>query len=125
MLSKSIAIAIGGAVGALLRFGIQNWAMGRWGLHFPYGTLLVNVTGAFLMGLAMTLFLRHVHVSPVWRLMVVTGILGGYTTFSALAWETFSLYDQGQMALAMAYIGASVIGGGLSLGAGVWCARFF
>jgi len=123
MMTKAAAVAVGGALGALLRFYVQNWSLGRLGAIFPYGTLLVNVTGAFFIGFLMTIFLRHVHIAPAWRLFFVTGILGGYTTFSALVWETYTLTEKGQSAMALLYLGGSFAGGLAALGLGIWLGR--
>jgi len=122
---KSLSVIIGGAIGAYLRFACQNWAMGRWGIIFPYGTLLVNISGAFLMGFVMTILLNHLHVASAWRLFLVTGILGGYTTFSALAWEGYSLFADGSLWPAVTYLGGSFLGGALAVTLGVFIGRFF
>lgn len=124
MIGKVLAVAMGGALGALLRFSVQNWSLGRWGALFPYGTLIVNLTGAFFIGFVMTVLLKHVHVSPAWRLFHVTGILGGYTTFSALVWETLHLAQKGHLGFAVLYSMATMAGGLLAAGLGVWLARF-
>jgi CrcB protein len=124
MLSKLTAVAVGGALGAVLRFYVQNWSLGRYGAAFPYGTLGVNLSGAFLIGLLMTIFLRHVHILPAWRLFWVTGILGGYTTFSALTWETLALLEKGHVTQGIAYMAASVFGGMTTVVLGALCGRF-
>ena len=122
-MTKVAAVAIGGALGAVLRFYVQNWSLGRWGAIFPYGTLLVNLTGAFLIGILMTVFLNHVHIAPAWRLFFVTGILGGYTTFSALTWETFELFEKGHAMHSLVYAASSFFGGMISVVAGVFLGR--
>ena len=119
-MNRLAAVIIGGGIGAGIRYGVQNWALGRFGAIFPYGTLLVNITGAFCIGVAMTIFLHHVHLSPVWRVFIVTGILGGYTTFSALAWETFALFTKETPAQSFLYAGGSFVGGMLALLIGVF-----
>jgi CrcB protein len=122
--TKVLAVAIGGAIGAVLRFYVQNWSLGRFGASFPYGTMIVNLSGAFVIGVLMTVFLKHVHVTPAWRLFFVTGILGGYTTFSALTWETYALFEEGHVIPALTYMGTSVLGGMLTLLAGVFLGSY-
>jgi CrcB protein len=124
MTTKVLAVAMGGAIGAVLRFYVQNWSLGRLGASFPYGTMMVNLSGAFVIGFLMTVFLKHVHIAPAWRLFFVTGILGGYTTFSALTWETYALFEEGQAIQALFYMGASILGGMMTLLAGVFLGRF-
>lgn len=114
-------VALGGAIGAMLRFAVGLGALRFAAPGFPVGVLLVNVLGSFLMGLfAVYAFQRGVqHLNP----FVMTGVLGGFTTFSAFSLEAFTLYERGQVAAAGLYVGLSVI---LSLGAlalGVWIAR--
>src|SRR5258708_35404489 len=123
MTTKVLAVAIGGAIGAVLRFYVQNWSLGRLGAIFPYGTIIVNLSGAFVIGMLMTVFLKHVHIAPAWRLFFVTGILGGYTTFSALTWETYALFEEGRALQALTYMGTSVFGGMLAVLAGVFLGR--
>ena len=84
-------------LGANLRFLVSTWAVEHWGADFPYGTLIVNVTGAFAVGVVLALLSERLDISPVWRLFFVTGFLGGYTTFSAYAWETLALAEQGTL----------------------------
>jgi CrcB protein len=103
-------------LGANLRFLVSTWALERWGVNFPCGTLIVNVSGAFAVGIVLAFLGEHLDVSPLWRLFFVTGFLGGYTTFSAYAWEALSLADQGAWLRAGAYVvGSNVLGF-----AGVW-----
>ena len=125
MTTKVLAVALGGAIGATLRFYLQDWSLGRYGAAFPYGTLVVNLSGAFLIGLLMTIFLKHVHIAPAWRLFFITGILGGYTTFSALTLETYALFEEGLALQALVYLGASVFGGMITLLSGVYLGRLF
>jgi CrcB protein len=122
-MNKVLAVAIGGSLGAVLRYAVQNWMLGRLGAAFPYGTLLVNITGAFGIGLLMTIFLNHLHISPVWRVFFVTGIMGGYTTFSALAWETYALFTKGEILQSVLYTIGSFAGGMTALLAGVFLGR--
>jgi CrcB protein len=96
----AIGIALGGALGALARYGVDEW-VGRRAGAFPFGILVVNVTGAFLVGVAVeALEPRFEHG---WlRLALVTGFLGAYTTFSTLSLDTFRLLDRGELDQALA-----------------------
>ena len=95
MLVSVFAIASGGALGALARYGTVLLAQTYIGMQFPYGTLLVNSIGAFIIGFFMSFLLEHFVHLQFWYFFVVVGFLGGYTTFSSFAWETCMLYREG------------------------------
>ncbi len=101
------AVAGGAAVGALLRYGAGLWLNPLW-QGFPLGTLLVNAVGAFAIGVAMVLFERH--PNEVVRMLVVTGLLGGLTTFSAFSAESLGLLQRGLWAVALLHTLAHVLG---------------
>ncbi len=101
------AIAVGAMLGANLRFGVSNWTADQWGPDFPYGTLLINVTGAFAIGLFLAFVSQRIEVNPLARLFFVTGFLGGYTTFSSYAWEGLQLAQNGAWLRAVLYVGGS------------------
>lgn len=88
-------VAAGGALGAAARWAVGGWLADRLGPGFPWHTLLVNLSGAFLLGLLMGASLDGGWVSPSWRIFAGTGVLGGYTTFSTLAYESVALLEQG------------------------------
>lgn len=90
-----LAVGVGAALGANLRMVIANWAAMRWGVKFPYGTLIINVSGAFVIGLFMMAIAQRAGVNPLWRAFFVIGFLGGYTTFSSYAFDAFSLGSDG------------------------------
>ncbi|PMP76574.1 MAG: fluoride efflux transporter CrcB [Roseiflexus castenholzii] len=120
-LLNAIAIAVGAAIGANLRYSLSLWAAQRWGASFPYGTLIVNVIGSFLIGLVLVLATTRLNLSDLARLLIVTGLLGGFTTFSSLSFETYSLIVSGSWRTAGIYL-ASRFGLGMAgvfLGAGV------
>ena len=103
-----LAIAAGGAFGSVLRFLVSTWTYNRLGNNFPYGTLLVNVTGSLLMGLLYTLLVERSTLDPVWRAGLLVGVLGGFTTFSAFSMETLHLMASGEFPKALANILLSV-----------------
>ena len=116
-----IAVAVGGAIGSVLRHGV-NHATARWiGLGFPWGTFIVNVTGCFLMGIAAGWFLQKTGPSPEWRAFLATGILGGFTTFSAFSLDFAQLLGEGYVARAALYLGATLLlaFAGFFIGAGL------
>jgi fluoride exporter len=113
-----IAVCAGASLGALLR-----WVLGLW-LNalfpaIPPGTLAANLIGGYLVGLALALFAHQVALPPEWRLFVITGFLGGLTTFSSFSLEVVLLLQQGRLLLAMGAIGAHVLGSLLMTFAGM------
>ncbi len=111
---------VGGGMGALVRYLIALTVGSRYTGKFPLGTFLINVTGSFLIGLLMTFFARHVSVHPNWRLFLVTGFLGGYTTFSSFEYETYIAAQSGAPFLGLIYVLSSVIAGYLATYSGAW-----
>jgi CrcB protein len=106
-----VAIAVGATLGANLRFVVGNWAADRFGADFPYGTFIVNVSGAFAIGIVLSYIGERVGIDPLWRLFFATGFLGRYTTFSTYAWETLTLVQSGNWLSALAYVfGSNLIG---------------
>jgi CrcB protein len=103
-----LAIAAGGAVGALLRYWTSTAVHARLGHAFPYGTLLVNVVGSLLMGFLYIWLLERVAEGPALRAFLLVGLLGAFTTFSTFSLETLNLVETGQIARALANILASV-----------------
>ena len=117
-------VALGGAVGAATRFAIAQWAGARWGWTFPWGTLAVNITGSLAIGLVMTLLVAR-GADPAFRLLLVTGFLGGYTTFSAFSFETLTLLEARRWDAAALYVGGSVGLGLLATALGLALGRLF
>jgi CrcB protein len=103
-----LVIALGAAVGANLRYAISTWATQLWGATFPYGTMLINVAGSFGIGLIMVLATARVPLAAPWRILIVTGFLGGFTTFSTFSYETYALLVGGRWIAAALNIGGSV-----------------
>ncbi|HCU53275.1 MAG TPA: fluoride efflux transporter CrcB [Gammaproteobacteria bacterium] len=108
-MSQVIAIAAGGALGSVLRYGLSNWVYSLAGRGFPYGTLVVNVLGSLAMGILFVLMVERMGTSAAWRAGLLIGVLGGFTTFSTFSIETFNLIEQGAMAKAAANMLASLI----------------
>jgi len=120
-----LAVGFGAALGGVARYLVSLWSAERWGSDFPYGTLLVNVTGALLIGFGLTLLLATLRLNPAWRLLLITGCLGGYTTFSSYAWEALTLAQAGDYARAAAYVVGSNLLGLAAVWAGAWVAQRF
>jgi CrcB protein len=108
---KYVLIAVGGGAGSLARYLAGTAIMARFGTRFPLGTLVVNVTGCFLIGLIMTLLTERFSPSTNWRPLLVYGFLGGYTTFSSFEWETYSAVRDGRYWMGLANVVGSVVFG--------------
>lgn len=119
-------VAVGGVVGALLRYALSE-AVGP--VHssteglvvttsWPWATLIVNLVGALAIGIAVGLLMRHATASPVWGPLLITGFLGGFTTVSALALDTFSLINSGATLMAAGYFLMTILGGFLAVALG-------
>ena len=120
---KWVLLLLGGGIGAVLRFAIALWVDERAGVHFPWGTLAVNVAGCFGIGVVATLADEHALVSPGLRLFLVTGLLGGFTTFSAVGMETWQLVEDGHALAAIGNATASLAAGVAAVVAGVSITR--
>jgi CrcB protein len=121
-MEKYLIVMAGGAVGSLARYMAGTTIMSRFGGRFPLGTLVVNVTGCFLIGAIMT-GLPQKAPHPNWRLLLVVGFLGGYTTFSSFAYETFAASREGSPWMGLLNVVASVVAGYLAVWLGAITAR--
>ena len=115
-MDKYLVVLAGAGIGGLARFVAGTWIMAKYGGRFPLGTFVINVSGSFLIGVLMTLFTERLNPHPNWRLFLVVGILGGYTTFSSFEYEAYQAVRDGARWIGMLYVTGSVLVGYL----GVW-----
>ena len=116
---RLLLIGLFGAIGTLARYGLQGLVQVRASGTFPYGTLAVNLSGCFLLGLIGQFTLNRMVISPDWRVAIAVGFFGGYTTFSSFGWETAKMLEDGEWLPALTYVAASVIAGLLLSVAGI------
>ena len=120
---KYLLIVAGGGAGSLARYLAGTAIMERFGGRFPLGTLVINVTGSFLIGLIMTWITEQLQPNPNWRFLLVIGFLGGYTTFSSFEWETYSTIREGGFWIGLLNVAGSVGLGYLAVWLGAQLAR--
>lgn len=124
MMTPILSVALGGALGSVLRYAMGTamtaHAAAAWGSRFPLGTFAVNLLGSLLIGLVAGMADKHAALSPELRLFLITGVLGGYTTFSSFGLETVMLLKGGQWGLAAAYVLGSVVLGLVLVAVGWW-----
>ena len=119
----ALLIFLGGGCGAVLRFLMTTVVNRGFSTNFPYGTLSVNIIGSLLMGFIVVLISECLEFSLLWRATLVTGFLGGFTTFSSFSLDTIKLLQQGAMLKAMIYIMSSVAICLIATFIGIWFAR--
>ena len=117
-------VALGGALGALARYGISGWVYDRMGENFPWGTLVVNLVGCLALGLVIR-WLQVSAVAPELRPFLTIGVLGAFPTFSTFSYETVALLQEGQWLRAGLYMGGSVVLGLIAMVAGMALATAF
>ncbi|MDF2634680.1 MAG: CrcB-like protein [Pelosinus sp.] len=122
---KLLAVAVGGSIGATTRYLVSTWAAERFGTGFPYGTLVVNVVGCFIIGFFMVATTEKFIINPYWRLIVTVGFIGGLTTFSSFSYETFQLMEDSSLTLAMYNILSNLVFGFFATWLGMVTARLF
>jgi len=115
-----IAIGFGAALGAWLRWGLALWLNPLFPT-LPYGTLAANLLGGYLVGIAIAYFAQHPDLPPEWRLLAITGFLGGLTTFSTFSVEVFTLISRNQLGWALTTASAHLVGSLAMTALGVWC----
>jgi len=123
MIKNILLVGLGGAAGSILRFLCQKWITSITSLSFPLGTFLVNITGCFLIGLFFSYGTKHEYFSYNMQLLLMTGLCGGFTTFSAFTLESMGLIKEDKTGLFLLYIGGSVILGLLATWVGIKIAR--
>ncbi len=119
-----LAVATGGAIGATGRFLIGKVMLRLMGPGFPWGTLTVNVVGSFIIGLAVTFLAMRFNLSQTWQAFLITGILGGFTTFSAFSLEIGLMLERNEIANAAFYAMGSVLFGVGALFLGLYAGRY-
>jgi len=122
---RYVAVFLGGGLGAALRFAVATFMLRFYSGLFPLGTFTINISGSFAIGLLMTLFLNREATHPAWRLFLIVGVLGGYTTFSSFEWETFVALRGGGSLVAALNVLLSVALGFVGVAAGAWLAARF
>lgn len=118
-LSASVLVALGGAIGALMRFWLSAFVVGWLGAHLPFATFVANASGSFAIGVASVL----IGLNPPVAAFVLSGVLGGFTTFSTFSLETVRLLEAGRVLTAVGYAGVSVLVCVVGAGLGVLAAR--
>lgn len=118
-----LLVAVGGAIGASLRHFVNLGSLRLLGPGFPWGTMTINIAGSLVMGIFIELLARRFNASNEVRLFVATGILGGFTTFSAFSLDFAVLWERGAAIPALGYAIASVLGSLLAIFLGLWLAR--
>jgi len=118
-----LLIGLGALLGANARYVLTNWVAAHWGITFPYGTLVVNVSGSFVLCFLLGMLADRFQFFPALRLLFAVGFLGSYTTFSTFSFEWLALLRQGDVRLCCGYLLSSVIGGGLAGGGGLVLGR--
>lgn len=117
-----LMISFGAILGANCRYWLGDWVARQFGAPFPFGTLLINLLGSFVLGMVMVSIVDRILVDPRWRMLLVVGFLGSYTTFSSYTYESVTLILEGQFWPGILYLfGSSLLGGlavlvGISLG---------
>lgn len=120
---KYVMVGIGGCLGSILRFWLGSYIGGKMGIRFPYGTLVINITGSFLIGLVFAVLTARADWSPNWRYLIPVGFIGGYTTFSSFEYETLRSIQDGQVGLGVLYVALSVVVGFVAVWGGVMAGR--
>ncbi len=116
-----LVVTVGGALGALSRYGLGVWISSKWNHGFPLHTFLINISGAFLLGFIHILFIERLNVNPLWRIGIGVGFLGAFTTFSTFGYEVITLLEGGSLYTAGLYTLLSILVGftGVALGVGL------
>ena len=122
-MSTTLLIGVGGAIGAMARYLISSWITQVMGTDFPWGILCVNLAGCLVMGIVTAVGVHLIEISHEMKLFLATGVLGGFTTFSAFSLDTVQLVERGAYLDAVLYVAASVAGSIAAFLAGVMLVR--
>ena len=123
MITRYLAVGAGGFLGAMARYAVGVWIETMWRREFPLATFLVNISGCFLLGFFLTVAAERLDIGLLWRLLVATGFVGAYTTFSTFEYETHRLAQSGAWGWALLNVVGSVVAGFLALRLGVFLVR--
>jgi CrcB protein len=118
-----VVVFVGAGTGGMLRHFMNIWIARIAGTHFPYHTLAINITGSMVMGMVAAWFAMKGGATGHLRLFLATGVLGGYTTFSAFSLDAVLLWERHEHLMAALYVGGSVVGSLIGLAAGLWIVR--
>lgn len=102
-MQKYLLIALGGALGSIARYWVGATVSGRYGVRFPWGTFVINLTACLLIGFTITALGKRAGLNPAWRYLIPVGFIGAYSTFSTYEWETLSTLRSGAVLLAALY----------------------
>ena len=119
---KYVAVGVGGFLGAIARYALGTYIGGRYGLRFPLGTFIINVSGSFLIGLILTLLARTT-ASAYWRYLIPIGFIGAYTTFSTFEYETLRAIQEGQLMTGFLNVALSLVVGFVAVWVGAELGR--
>ena len=122
-MAKYIILGLGGFLGALSRYVVSDWAAQKWGPAFPYGTLIINLAGSFILGFFLAASTERIPVDPRLRLFLATGFLGAFTTFSTFTYESAELMMNGGRWLGIFNLAASVLLGACMAFGGIWLGK--
>ncbi len=122
-MTRFLLVAAGGAAGAMARYGVTLFVATFWKRDFPLATLLINVSGSFVLGFFAMLAGERAAIDPMWRLLIATGFVGAYTTFSTFEYETERLATNGAMGWALLNVVMSVLAGFIAVRLGITLAR--
>ena len=125
MRTDFLIVFLGGGIGAALRHGVNLLSTRLFNTSFPAGTFAINLTGALIMGMVIEYALSKGTLSLQMKLLITTGVLGGFTTFSTFSMEIVQLFQRGQAAMAIGYASASLVLGVCAAALGVWLVRQF